>query len=183
MSRPNRHLDLPERGPVGDPAAGDRVRPYRAPSRRRAPLCRRSPDLLATLACLLALVTHPGCVALHLPSERYHDPDDLGGMLGRWKHARGPMPPSHVAEGSSCLADSSDPADEGAGPAFVPGRETWATQDEPGCDPFAPGYDPFAPGWNPFARGDAEKPVPWPKYHPVPTRPVFGGTDPFGAAP
>ena len=94
----------------------------------------------------MTVVTHPGCVALNLPSERYHDPGDLGGLLGPMKHARGPMPPS----GS---VDENDV------------------------------FDPFACDDDEDADKGKEDPVPWPKYHPVPTRPVFGGTDPFGAAP
>lgn len=184
MSRLNRHLKLSQSGTAGERGPGSHPRP------RRSPRPRHVPDALATLACWMTLVIHPGCVALNLPSERYHDPDDLGGLLGPMKQAGGPMPPSDRVEETYGLDESH--RDNGlAWPEFAPNRDGEAVHDQLVGDPFA--CHPFA--CHPFAcdvfacdagedvGGEKEDPVPWPKYHPVPTRPVFGGTAPFGAAP
>jgi hypothetical protein len=108
-----------------------------------------------TLVVLLfgAFLSLPGCVALNIPSQRFEDSEDHGGVLGPWrKHG-------HLAVG-----DSSHPqhCDDGAfaidgGPLEI--------------DPFDPTLD---------LDGTPKQPdVPWPRFHPVPTRPVFGSAPPL----
>jgi hypothetical protein len=100
-----------------------------------------------TLA-ILALTTQFGCVALSIPSERLHDPGDHGGLFGDWNHGVdhvGACTDGHCEEPSRCLVGM--PCDGG---------------------PLDPTLDLDG---NPKKN---EEKVPWPRFHPVPTRPVFG---------
>jgi len=91
-----------------------------------------------------------GCVAMNIPSVRYHDPDDRGGILGPHRPA---------------------------------GAEDVSTQTVGYCDAGCCGDDGEWPGVGEFAPvgggclplGSEKKPpgVPWPRFHPLPTRPVF----------
>ncbi|WP_146458311.1 hypothetical protein [Rubripirellula tenax] len=94
-----------------------------------------------------------GCVALNIPSERAHDPADAGGILGPWK------------KGGASTASQHTVFDEFTNDSY---------SGDPSCsDGGALGFDPFDP--NAIEGGQTEPPeVPWPRFHPVPTRPVFG---------
>jgi len=89
-----------------------------------------------------------GCMALSIPSVRYHDPEDRGGLLG-------PQRPANQAEvvavsGEQVVAESGG----------EPSNCTGCGDDD--CDRGCEG-------------SESEKPpeVPWPRFHPLPTRPVF----------
>ncbi len=90
------------------------------------------------LALGLAVLTsvQTGCVALGIPSVRYDDPSDRGGLLG-------PQRP----------ADPSAPAELGAAGCSAAGCQSDGQQVEPEPPPVPA--------------------VPWPRFHPLPTRPVF----------
>ena len=101
-----------------------------------------------TLALALA-ITQAGCVALNIPSRRHLDPSDDGGLFGSWNGGDGTNGSEslHVhSEGCPC---------EGSFDACVGdcGDCEW------GC-----GID------------ETVRPpeIPWPRFHPVPTRPIFG---------
>lgn len=103
------------------------------------------------LIATLALQT--GCVALNIPSERFQDANDHGGVLGHWRqhgHLASPIGADHQHGQpihGHCSLDG--------GPLEV---------------------DPFGP--DPESRGKPKEPeVPWPRFHPVPTRPVFGANE------
>ncbi|MGB7329583.1 MAG: hypothetical protein WBD31_32210 [Rubripirellula sp.] len=104
------------------------------------------------------LISQSGCLALNVPSERLHDPTDAGGILGHWKNETvgGHHSPSDFGSGDTSPADYNGECLDG-GSLDV--------------DPFGSDFD------SEFGAGGGEpKPpeVPWPRFHPVPTRPVFG---------
>jgi len=112
----------------------------------------RSLPLLFIMA-LLGVTS--GCVALSIPSQRFHDPADRGGIFGDFRG-------SHRA------------ASEGSSLGIPCDRGTCGAADCAACGSAA-GYqsdDEFSDD-----GGHHSKPpeVPWPRYHPVPTRPVFAG--------
>lgn len=118
------------------------------------------------LAGVLILATSTGCLALGVPSERLYDPIDQGGILGDWKtnpaRTRAAMTAELVAEGGvmipahdNCHSHSTSIPGSLDLPAGVAAMEM-----------------PAACGGNTKAEKPPE--VPWPRYHPVPTRPVFG---------
>lgn len=102
-----------------------------------------------------------GCIALSIPSERYHDPHDRGGILGDFR--RGPSSATHAA------ADSSE--------AFLDGVDRSRDCTSGRCEAL-PG-DRFNEDESIDDDISIHQPktvdVPWPRYHPVPTRPVFSG--------
>lgn len=107
-----------------------------------------------TLASLLVLA-QAGCVALNIPSRRYHDPGDHGGLFGSWR--------KDAAHGDSQAMRSVDGANGGfpgdGQPCGDPACEHWD-----GCD------------GSEYGMQESVKPpeIPWPRFHPVPTRPIFG---------
>ncbi|MEM6776504.1 MAG: hypothetical protein AAF670_02535 [Planctomycetota bacterium] len=122
----------------------------------------------SVLPSILLLPICAGCVALGLPSERYHDPSDHGGLLGDWRSADGVVPAAMPAP----LAEEF--IEEGA--VLVPNENhapcgSCLSDDASYCFPM---------DLDPVTGAAASKPpaapeVPWPRYHPVPTRPVLGG--------
>jgi len=98
---------------------------------------------LLRFVALLA-VCPGGCVAMNVPSVRYDDPNDRGGLFGPHQKKD-----SQVASG--------------------PGCEDGMKND---VGDFSPTEDGFEPG---LESSHEEKPpeVPWPRFHPLPTRPVF----------
>jgi hypothetical protein len=90
------------------------------------------------------LLTQVGCVALNIPSQRFHDPADKGGLFGHWNSNHG-----HNAHHSTSheFHDSCGPCLDGG-----PLEE------------------------DPLEQVPAEPEVPWPRFHPVPTRPIFGSS-------
>lgn len=100
------------------------------------------------------LLSQVGCVALNIPSRRFHDENDHGGLLGHWRGGGG-RPLAHessfATETSGEFHGSSGICMDG-GPLEV--------------DPFDPTLD---------VNGNPKQPeIPWPRFHPVPSRPVFG---------
>jgi hypothetical protein len=89
------------------------------------------------LAFLLLPCVTTGCMAFNVPSVRYDDPTDRGGLLGP-QRTLAPEEVDQVRNGASlsgchgCAADEELVVDEEAPPE-----------------------------------------VPWPRFHPLPTRPVF----------
>lgn len=100
---------------------------------------------LLLLAFVWVVSLQSGCIALSIPSERLHDPHDHGGLLGDWRHAA-----DHDCE-HPCR--SLEPLAIDGGPLDLDGRD--------------PALE---------INGKPKKDeVPWPRFHPVPTRPIFGG--------
>lgn len=104
------------------------------------------------------LLSQVGCVALNIPSHRFHDASDHGGLFGDWRDGGGPV--THgatvseisAAHGNSCELHGSSRICLDGGPLEV--------------DPFDPTLD---------VNGNPKQPeIPWPRFFPVPTRPVFG---------
>jgi hypothetical protein len=111
-------------------------------------------------------------VALNIPSQRWHDPEDQGGLFG---HHQGGS--DHHTGGQELLlnADSTvmeiteGPYDETlVSPGFF-GEP--AFHGSGGCC-----ADCETNCFDPLAETEAAAPpdIPWPKFHPVPTRPVYG---------
>ncbi len=100
------------------------------------------------------LLSQVGCVALNIPSHRFHDAADHGGLLGHWRGGGGPP----VASESSFATETSGEF-HGASGICMDGGPLEA-------DPFDPTLD---------VNGNPKQPeIPWPRFHPVPSRPVFG---------
>ncbi|MBB3205340.1 hypothetical protein FHS27_001140 [Rhodopirellula rubra] len=111
-------------------------------------------------SCWLSLwtcvcVCSSGCLALGIPSERIHDPADRGGLLGDWnsdvQYGPAEMAQELLHEGAVLTSP-----DEGV---FCSDVSPLDVSPKTGC-----------------LKEPKEKPpeVPWPRFHPVPTRPVFG---------
>ncbi len=116
----------------------------------------RSVIALPLSVCMAVfMLLQTGCLALNIPSQRNHDANDSGGILGAWEDPARPgrvlkeilMGPPPESDLGSC--DDVDPF----------GSEAYGSDYTGGPHPSEP----------------APPEVPWPKYHPVPTRPVFGG--------
>jgi hypothetical protein len=95
-----------------------------------------------------AMAGNSGCVALNLPSDRYQDPADHGGLLGSWK-----------------TADASPPASGDS--------ETYCDETGTPVDQGALVVDPFDTESGEFADAKKDE-IPWPRFHPIPTRPIYG---------
>jgi hypothetical protein len=110
---------------------------------------------LILMILLGTLVSQVGCVALNIPSHRFDDPTDCGGVLGPWR--KGHCKPAH---------HHGD-----LGPHLTVGEFHDASGD---CIDGGPlDSAPFDPSLD--CQGNPKRPeVPWPRFHPVPTRPVFG---------
>lgn len=114
------------------------------------------------------LLSQAGCVALNIPSERLHDPGDHGGLFGPWRRGDGqwsapssPMNHSHLMENSLWIEGHSPNQFHGPEGQCLDGVPTDADLCDPALD----------------VNGHPKQPqVPWPRFHPVPTRPVFGAT-------
>ncbi|WP_153558245.1 hypothetical protein [Roseimaritima sediminicola] len=129
------------------------------------PLCQSISARGTVLLLAVAALSNGGCIALNIPSVRYHESEPVAGPrtldkvllfspTGRGgcdvPSAGGPLPPAtgNAAMGSAgCALGNCGPEDASGGPH--------------GCGPQEPG--PKLPE------------VPWPRFHPVPTSPVFGG--------
>lgn len=109
-------------------------------------------------AMLLALtLASGGCVAMNIPSHRLHDAADRGGMLGGWlgSGANGGCHDGSVGYGGGCHDNTF--VDQAFGDDLTDERLV----------PPAPKPDP----------------VPWPRYHPIPTRPAFSPMPGQSSAP
>lgn len=146
---------------------------------------------LAFVALLFGVISsQAGCVALNIPSERLHDATDHGGMFGDWRKHRHIADNSHAGSSShhrlhahhALGADSSLDGVSLAGhhcndPScvldhhFIDGQGIHGARFAIDGGPLE--EDPFGPvaGSNGAA---SESEIPWPRFHPIPTRPVFG---------
>lgn len=114
--------------------------------------------------CLIAgfVMTNAGCIALNLPSERFHDPSDRGGLLGSWPTAGSGH--DHAIATDAVITTES----------FLSGDAGMSA--DASCVGGDLEFDPFDTSQGEFAAPPPPPPeVPWPRFHPVPTRPVFGG--------
>jgi hypothetical protein len=105
---------------------------------------------LRFFACLL-LMGSTGCLALNIPSVRYDDPSDRGGLLGPHRPTD-PHAALHADPHAAMNAESCDPA------------ACHASGDGLGDESFEGEQPPPPPE------------VPWPRFHPLPTRPVFSSS-------
>jgi len=98
------------------------------------------------------VVVSSGCVAMNIPSQRHHDPADRGGMFGDFRGGSGG---AHGTRAHGTRSSSGHSA--GCG----------------GCAQCGDGDEDDE--WDADGRRKEKPPeIPWPRYHPVPTRPVFG---------
>ncbi|TWT79915.1 hypothetical protein CA13_13250 [Planctomycetes bacterium CA13] len=131
-------------------------------------LRRLSLQAVSLLLCAGFILVQGGCVALNIPSERIADPTDGGGMFGDWNKGQhrgaanqGPRPTT-FADGSEIAFDCDDLGCKSDGEGM---------NREFGCGPLE--VDPFDDSVD--QSGVVKPPeIPWPRFHPVPTRPVFG---------
>ena len=110
--------------------------------------------VIVLLLLLPSLLAQVGCVALNIPSRRFHDPADHGGLFGHWHTANSPC------RRQACCNQPHGATHEGQTAGFCIDGGPLAV------DPLDPSLD---------VDGHPKQPdVPWPRFHPVPTRPVFG---------
>jgi hypothetical protein len=121
---------------------------------------------IGSLLCLALLLSQGGCIALNIPSERLHDPDDRGGLFGHWRNAQA-HPTIHST--SPHAEPTTGQEITGVGGIVPHGSERFHDGGGSCLDCDLGTYDPLD---SPSAPPAAE--IPWPKFHPVPTRPVFG---------
>ena len=96
---------------------------------------------------------------MNIPSQRAHDPDDRGGILGNWSGCSQHAGTCHI-EHEQPIADS------------LPGSNQCHNRSN-SFDGGALKVDPFDTSVD--ENGIPKPPeIPWPRFHPVPTRPVFG---------
>lgn len=121
------------------------------------------PSTLAlAFTIVICLATTSGCIALSIPSQRFHDPKDHGGLFGDFRrNGAGRLSSGHLPDETAIHEGVA-----GDGPCNH-GRCV-------GDGHYDGGYeeDEFEAN-GPNHHKPAE--VPWPRYHPLPTRPVFSG--------
>ena len=122
----------------------------------------RQPSLVA-FAMATCLVVTSGCVALSIPSKRFHDPADHGGLFGDYRKGGSVGVPDNLADHDGHFHDGD--VVEGHCTESYSASGYSENDDEFDEDEFGTG-----------CHGHQKAPeVPWPRYHPVPTRPVFSG--------
>ena len=89
----------------------------------------------------MSLVASGGCIAWNVPSQRFHDASDRGGLLGPW-----------TSEAAHASLDAAHCRNWDGGPL----------RDD--CDDPATTSPPVP-----------KEEVPWPRFHPLPTRPILPG--------
>jgi len=133
-----------------------------------------------SLLMLTLLLTQAGCVALNIPSHRAHDPEDRGGLLGHWKDAKHRQP-DWVNKFPGMDPAAVERAAAEATMMQTPRMEAPLTESPHDLSQFHGGgcfcSDCEAGQYDPMASTQAsaeESEIPWPKFHPVPTRPIYG---------
>jgi len=106
------------------------------------------PTTILAYSLAILVSCQVGCVALSIPSERFDDPADGGGLFGDWRNKSLCAPPhdAHPVRTWDEFASCGGPLDE----------------------------DPLDPAVVAARKKQKEDEIPWPRFHPVPTRPVFG---------
>lgn len=117
------------------------------------------------LACVL-VGPLTGCVALNIPSDRHHDHADQGGLFGPWKGGTGR--PVGLAATAHCACGDAHCVDGSCG-NVIPGDSFVSSNIDDGSLTV----DPFDTTQGEYAVAEVEE-VPWPRFHPLPTRPIFG---------
>jgi len=137
------------------------------------------PLLLILLAVLLSQV---GCVALNIPSQRLHDPGDKGGVLGHWNGEHGQCS-SGLCTTGQCVSGQCVSGECVSGQCVSgecsPGQCTGeacqiAGQGSPASQPCLDGGPLVHDAEDPMGMEPPQAEVPWPRFHPVPTRPLLG---------
>lgn len=132
-------------------------------------ICRRPATCRLFAVTVLLAPFLGGCVALELPSERYFDPEDRGGLFGDWRPGPAKLPAAE--EWASGIQPAEMLAAESTvAPGHACGSACTVDDCQGGILPME--VDP-ATGLPCVKKPDAPE-VPWPRFHPVPTRPVFG---------
>ncbi|TWU41170.1 hypothetical protein Q31b_26090 [Novipirellula aureliae] len=108
---------------------------------------------------------------MNIPSERRDDPTDGGGLFGSWDRKDSMPHRTHPHE-------MSDRWEAGGCESVPEVSEPWTdTSFDSACQESFGGpleVDPFDTSVD--SQGVPKPPeVPWPRFHPIPTRPVFGG--------
>ncbi|WP_442509119.1 hypothetical protein SH528x_000669 [Novipirellula sp. SH528] len=126
-----------------------------------------------------------GCVALNIPSERLADPEDGGGVLGDWKQNRSKRIATKWHHAFSDPVGIESTAEFTNSGEFDPNCQQGVPGNAVPIDdsgfPIEQGFDGGALAVAPFDSsveqdGSIKAPeIPWPRFHPMPTRPVFGG--------
>ncbi|MDA8743133.1 hypothetical protein N9N28_00745 [Rubripirellula amarantea] len=98
---------------------------------------------------------------MNIPSQRFHDADDHGGILGAWK--TGPIDLANAETMADLRSPSSNGIEHAA--AGVEHASSCVSGGALDVDPFDQSAGEHRP--------PAEPEVPWPRYHPVPTRPLY----------
>lgn len=125
----------------------------------------RKPLSIAVASIVAAyILATTGCIALGIPSKRFHDPQDRGGLLGDFRVGGSLPTPVNAGDGDHFIDNSGHPA------PCVEGYCVDACESETPYDNFDDGA-----GIRSIGRHQKLPDVPWPRYHPVPTRPVFTG--------
>lgn len=130
------------------------------------------------------LLSQAGCVAFNIPSERHFDPRDGGGLLGDWKK---PVHPGRLI--GHWISDTPNLPGHAPGVEIVPETGLSHHHGETFVDPGHLSHpspancfgDDLSGQMIDSAGGTSPPPppeVPWPRYHGVPTRPVFSGANP-----
>jgi len=141
------------------------------------------------------LVFHTGCIAMNIPSRRDFDGTDDGGILGGWSKPKRFGVPHADASGPPAARDDAtfrhhfgdvvdNPLD--VEPGTLPHAGTNLADSCLGHSVYLDGpTDIHADGLQGQRSPAAE--VPWPRFHPVPTRPVYAATGigfgPAGTSP
>lgn len=134
-----------------------------------------------SLAISMGLASAGGCVAMNIPSQRLYDVDDGGGILGSWG--------GKTIDGHALPAGSSgdQSVHQIVGDQHVSPRDTLGNHhaggNAVGCGDSHGGKIFFDEEFDDeFAVPDVD-PVPWPRFHPIPTRPVFSPAPISGHGP
>lgn len=129
-----------------------------------ASTARKLLSIAMALLVAVCLLGTSGCIALSIPSKRFHDPQDRGGLLGDFRHSGADNLPVHPVHAGHLLGDpehSTQCTENGCAGLCGSGMSSHDFDED--AEFRVGGHHPKAPD------------VPWPRYHPVPTRPVFSG--------
>ncbi|MEM9826581.1 MAG: hypothetical protein AAF958_08325 [Planctomycetota bacterium] len=121
------------------------------------------------LLLLAGVLVHSGCVALNIPSRRDHDPRDRGGLLGGWESQHEINSPDDVVgQAGVIVGQASETLRNFDGGPLV---RTHSCDGEICADADLDRSAHIA---------KKQEQVPWPRFHPIPTRPIYGGVAEMG---